>query len=275
MKKIAFISILFTLFTVLAFSRPASRESFLITQPDGTTFRAFFRGDEFSRVLMTTDGCALMKDEDGFYQYAFYNADGTATRSGYKPGDNVPALVLNESRNIPYEAIRFKGELRRIELARRSKPRSLRTRAEGKASRHCLVILVQFPDLSFQNERTRKDEFTALVTERGYSKDGATGSVLDYFTDQLGHAYDFEFTVTDIVTASKSFKYYGEDLNGSGNDAHPDELAREACLLVDPFIDFSQYDDDGDGEVDNVYIIVAGCDEAEGGDADYIWPHQW
>lgn len=275
MKKKILASIVLMFVAVLAISRPASRESFLITQPDGTTFMARFKGDEFSRVLTTTDGCALMKDSDGFYQYAFYNADGTTTGSGYRPGDKVPALVLNESRNIPYEAIRFRGEMRRIELARRSKHRTLRTKAEGRESRHCLVILVQFPDLKFQNENSRKDEFTALVTERGYSRDGATGSVLDYFSDQLGHLYDFDFTVSDIVTASKSYRYYGEDINGSGDDAHPDELAKEACMLVDPFIDFSQYDDDGDGEVDNVYIIVAGCDEAEGGDADYIWPHQW
>ena len=40
-------------------------------------------------------------------------------------------------------------------------------------------------------------------------------------------------------------------------------------------MDFSRFDDDGDGIVDNVFVIVAGKSEAEGADSDCMWPHQW
>jgi M6 family metalloprotease-like protein len=49
----------------------------------------------------------------------------------------------------------------------------------------------------------------------------------------------------------------------------------EACRLVDDKVDFSLYDDDGDGEVDNVFVFFAGGDEAEGAGDDCIWSHAW
>ena len=43
-----------------------------------------------------------------------------------------------------------------------------------------LVILVNFKDVKFKST-TAKADFTALLNERGYSKNGATGSANDYF----------------------------------------------------------------------------------------------
>ena len=40
-------------------------------------------------------------------------------------------------------------------------------------------------------------------------------------------------------------------------------------------LDFTQYDTDGDGYVDNVFVYYAGYNEAEGGAANTIWPHRW
>ena len=47
----------------------------------------------------------------------------------------------------------------------------------------------------------------------------------------------------------------------------------EACELADADVDFSQYDLNGDGVVDNIYFFYAGFGQADSGQANTIWPH--
>ena len=49
----------------------------------------------------------------------------------------------------------------------------------------------------------------------------------------------------------------------------------DACTAVDADVDFSAYDNDGDGEVDNVFVFYAGPNEAEAAGDNYVWPHMW
>ena len=44
----------------------------------------------------------------------------------------------------------------------------------------------------------------------------------------------------------------------------------EACQLIDDEIDFTKYDTDGDGVIDNVFVFYAGQSEAAGGGDDTI-----
>ena len=68
--------------------------------------------------------------------------------------------------------------------------------------------------------------------------------------------------------------YYGGN-DEQGQDKHPEEAVYEACLLLNDEIDFSKYDNSGDDTVDLVFMYYAGYGEADGGDEDTIWPHQW
>lgn len=262
------------LLAVSAFGSPARREVFLIEQPDGTSFKARLRGDEFCRILTTADGCAIRRDADGFYRYAFYDENGRTRSTGYAVGRYTPSLILGESRNIPYDKLRAMAAERRSYRSAQILEKRVRTRADTPESRHCLFIPVQFPDLQFQNPGTRKAEIEALINQQGYSVDGATGSMLDYFNSQFKGSYTFHFTVADIVTVSRNHDWYGDN-DDKGNDIRASELVKEACLLSDPAVDFSQFDDDNDGRVDNVFVIVAGKSEAEGAGPDYFWPHHW
>ena len=238
-------------------------------QPDGSSFMATLKGDEFGRVLTTQDGRAVIKDRDGYYKYARFTADGKRESSGYIVGRETPREVLDASANIPWRAIRSSVERTRFDRDQ-ALPRGTATRAGTPVKRKCIVLLAQFPDVTFIGEDSRRDDLVNLI-----SKEGA-GSVLDYFNDQFQGQYEFEFTVGPIVTLSKEHSYYGQNENDeAGKDSHPQELVREACVLSDPLVDFSRFDDDGDGNVDNVFVIVAGKSEAEGADSDCMWPHQW
>lgn len=266
---------------ILLTAGPARRTPLTFTQPDGTTFQARVRGDEHMHVITDLEGHALVRNGDGFWCYAYYNADGTPVSSGHPVGGAVPGHVLSASMTIPYAALSLRSNVRRAETEtalaqnRTLLQRIRRTHAgeEGPVNKHSIVILAEFKDLSMTY--TRQD-FVDMLTQKGYSRHGAAGSAMDYFDAMFLGDYHFEFTVTPIVRLSRSIGYYFA--NDEGQDRNPAQAVAEACQKAhDEYgIDFSMFDDDGDGTVDNVIVFVAGKDEAEHPDEEkWIWSHAW
>ncbi len=262
-------------------ARPARCGLIQLQQPDGSIFGAYFSGDEFMRIKTTESGNAIIQDQDGWWCYANYGSDGRISCSGFRVGGKVPSSVLAESRAIPYGILAEKAASKRSICAEDElKPLIKRimekagpdVRAgEQKGSKHGLVILAQYQDVKF---RYSKESFVNMLTQEGYRQNGATGSAKEYFDAQFNGAMDFSFTVSEIVTLSKKRAYYGGN-DSYGNDKNAAEMIQEACILADNEIDFSLYDDDGDGTVDNVFVFFAGGDEAEGAGEDCIWSHAW
>ena len=68
--------------------------------------------------------------------------------------------------------------------------------------------------------------------------------------------------------------YYGQqDPSGNYPDylSHLIEMTRDAMLAVMNTVDLSEYDHDGDNEIDHLFIVHAGNDEAETGSANDLW----
>ena len=90
---------------------------------------------------------------------------------------------------------------------------------------------------------------------------------------------DFVFDVTAPVTLSRSYVYYGEnDLSTPSvikYDVRISEMVEEACSLVNNSVNFAQYDNDKDGNVDYIFLYFAGYNEAESGDENAIWPQTY
>ena len=266
---------------ISAFAGPAGKSPIYLIQPDGTTFQANIRGDEFVRIKTTASGQAIIQDKDGWWCYATYSEDGNRTSSGCKVGKEAPGDILSASLSIPYSRLSERAmELRRASNELIGEPIFRKMKTQGHAmtkagsepvTKHALVILAEFKDIRFKNE---KEDFASLLVEEGYSVNGATGSAKEYFDDQFNGLMEFEFHVSDIVTLGKDRKYYGEN-DSWGDDKNPAEMVYDACKLADPDIDFSLFDDDGDGSVDNVFVFFAGHDEAEGGAEECIWSHAW
>lgn len=111
---------------------------------------------------------------------------------------------------------------------------------------------------------------------------GATGSVKEWFRENStsftedGEKIQFDpvFDLFGPVTLDNDMRYYGAN-DHYGNDQRAVDMVVEACTKLDDQIDFSQYDTDGDGLVDNIYIFYAGYGEADGGGSNTIWPHSW
>lgn len=287
MKLRIHILFLFTLIMSLAaVAAPVHERAVILLQPDGTSFHAVFRGDEFIRIKTDMDGHAIVQNADGWWHYAEYDGSGRKVDTGYRVGDKTPASVLVSSRNIPYQKLSSSARIRRRLLAFKDNSllHSMRTAgavntrsedASEKICKHGIVILAQFADVSF---KYTKDDFVRLLTQAGYSRDGGAGCAKEYFDAQFNGQIDFDFVVSDVVTLSHDRAFYGENVTdsyGNENDKAPEEMLIEACRLVDEEVDFSLYDDDGDGEVDNVFVFFAGGDEAEGAGDDCIWSHAW
>lgn len=270
-KFISYIGIL--LLSAAVSAAPARKGPVLLTQPDGTTFVAKIIGDEFLRIKTTTEGHAIMQNEDGWWCYAFYENDGSKYCSECRVGSEAAPAVLNRSSDIPRKELsRYAAEKRHnLNIAPSVPIRSLLHNRSLFQSR-AIVILAEFKDYRFTNS---KEDFEAMLMSEGYNRNGATGSAREYFESQFNGLVDFIFDVSDIVTLPANREYYGGN-DSKGNDLRPEEMVADACsLAAQAGVDFSIYDGDNDGKVDNVFVFFAGEDEAEGADENCIWSHSW
>lgn len=252
---------------------PARRGIITLIQPDGSRFEAVIKGDEFTRIRTTRGGAHIIQASDGFYCYAGYDSKGRRFSTGIRVTE---AGIMNP---VPTDA--YTGNLaplspRSIEM--RSSARYMQrlqattTKADQNNEKNGIIILAEFSDIRFQNDR---EAFDALINQEGYSKNGAKGCALEYFNDQFKGKYEFNFDISEIVTLSKNREYYGSNDPATDFDHRVEDMITEACILADSEIDFSKYDNNKDGIVENVFVFFAGRSEAEGGGEDCIWPHAY
>ena len=248
---------------------PARKGLLNLRQPDGTVVQAYLTGDENGHLVLTPDGCSLMQDAEGWWCYARYDYYGHRLNTGeHAGGPDTPGEVIAASRNIPYDLLRRRraARIRRTQPLRQRELTRTRTRAEENGGvRHGLIILAQFPDLEFSYSRT---DFENLINGE------QSNTALSYFKDQWKDGYTFRFDITEPVTLPNSYKFYGANNSDDDEDNAP-QMIIDACAAVGPEVDFSAYDNDGDGEVDNVFVFYAGPNESEGAGDNYIWPHMW
>ena len=246
---------------------PARKGLLNLRQPDGTVVQAYLTGDENGHLVLTPDGCALVQDAEGWWCYARYDFYGHRLNTGEHAGDpDTPGEVIAASRNIPYQLIRQRRNARIRRAVPLRQKELVRTRSgENGGVRHGLIILAQFQDLEFIHSRT---DFENLINGTGPE------TALSYFRDQWKDSYTFRFDITEPVTLPHDHAYYGAN-NEDGEDEKAAEMIIDACAALGPEIDFSAYDNDGDGEVDNVFVFYAGPNESEGAGDNFVWPHMW
>lgn len=244
-----------------------------VRQPDGTILPVTLHGDEFFHYAATPDGKPVVKGRDGFYYYARYSINGienTGSRvsAGYR---GMPAIGQRHEAVSP-ETIRFFREKNLMEMKKNGGIPGFDIQQPKKIK--ILIIPVEFADLRFSVEDP-KSHFGNMMNTPGYSENGGTGSAHDYFKANLP-ALDFSFDITDPVTLSQPYSYYGENDISTPSvisyDIRIREMVNEACRLADRNVDFSQYDNNMDGTADYVFIFFAGYNEAESGDDNAIWP---
>ena len=132
------------------------------------------------------------------------------------------------------------------------------------------VFLMTYADADFgmDNPKTYYDQLLNLTTS---NTRGGVGCAVDYFRDQSNGLFNLHFDVYGPVRLSRSAK-------GTTGENYGEEACREVVKkAIDSLhVDFSPYDWDNDGEVNQVLIIAAGY-SGNSGEAfsTYIWPNTY
>lgn len=217
-------------------AKPVVKDSVL---PDGSVLEIVLRGDEFCHYYETLDGEIL--------------------------GERCDSNRL--------QAIDYRLQI--AERRERAMARRFVSKSAPRLAERGLAILVEFSDCSF---KTTRQNFDDLLNKDGYNYNGATGSAMNYFKDASNGHYVPQFDVFGPYKLDREMVYYGQNDN-EGLDMHPDQMVVDAIakLAADSLavVDFSDYDADNDGYIDNVFVYYAGYGENEGAPENTIWPHAW
>lgn len=267
----------------VAMAVPAKPTPMVFTQPDGTTVTLKKIGDERFHMTITPDGYPVAVDANGFYCYADLNDKGALKATAVKalPLSQLSATERLTVSQINAEKVR-ETLLSRSDSDRYSAPMRMGSHGGiglmddafiGRKELSGLVILVQYSDVKFSETCTR-EFFHEMLNAEGFSQFRATGSARDYFIDSSNGQFYPTFDVYGPVTLGNPMKYYGGN-DDNGSDENAALMIYDACKGLDDQINFKDYDLDGDGYVDNVFVFYAGYGEASYGSANSVWPHQW
>ena len=281
------ITALCLLTAISAYSVPAKPGLHTLKNKDGSSINVKITGDETFHYYLSDDDYLLSETKDGFV-YATLDSEGKVVPSAVRASDSaarkkseqqflstisrqdlLTRFISQSQKNIinPEEKVYLPA--RRIKGPGLFENTTFPSIGEQKA----IIILVEFQDKTF-TQTNSYDYFYRMANEKGFSDFGGTGSARDYYLENSNGLFSPTFDVFGPVKLSQNLSYYGATA-ASGRDIRPGEMVKEACQLLDSTVDFSQYDRDKDGFIDNVFIFYAGESEAGGGGTDAIWPHSW
>lgn len=272
--KFYILPLAFLIHSINANAIKATPEPIKLIQPDGTGLTIKLNGDEFFHYTTTEDGYLIQKDDKGVYKYAKF--ENNTFKLTTQKANNVSLRNFNEKNFVSKldKSLNF----RTIQSIRKIKKSKSLTNIQNSfpvtGSPRSLVILVNFTDKKFATPNA-KTAFTNLLNQNAYAENGGTGSARDYFIESSFNQFSPNFDVVGPYDLPNNLSFYGEN-NLSGDDKNPQQLIIDACDIADKNgLNFSNYDLDNNGIVDNIFVYYAGNNEAEGADANTVWPHRW
>lgn len=243
-------------FTCPSRSVPAKRGVWrTVTLSNGLTVKARLCGDEHAHWWQAEDGSCFDVDSLG---------KGKAV---------VPQELMSKARS----RMAARRQAARRANSKKASQRIATNSNTGKfqGQRHGLIILVNFADSKFNTSKFGPTQtlYSRIANEANYGENNFKGSISDYFKAQSGGQFLLDFDVAGPVTLPNGYSYYGQN-DDDGYDKRPTKMVREACQAVDGSVDFSKYDWDGDGEVEEVFVVYAGNGEHDTtNQPNLIWPH--
>lgn len=259
------------LYSINTIAIPAYPYKTEVITDNGKTAIIYMKGDESFKYAITTDGYTLLNDTSGWW-YATKSENGKLMKSKFKlmTYEDETSEIKNFKRKISkgiiptYDSIHDKYSMPEMHRVKNNTP--------VIGERRALVILMQYKDVSFK--KTIK-EFVSLFNQIEYHENNATGSVRDFYKFASQGQLDYISDIYGPYTSKYPMSYYGGNSTLGGNDGHAVDLCIEAMKSLPDDIDYSIYDNNKDGLVDNVHIIFAGYGEEAGASSDAIWAHEY
>jgi M6 family metalloprotease-like protein len=263
MKKLNFIVLTFftLMFSLNLMAVPAQPGIIEFEQPNGYVLNITLHGDEFVHWAETTDGYTVLQNKDGYYVYAIQTDEGSLKLSGqiaHNPNDRL------------FEEMSFVGSIKKgLRFSKEQIDESFQKWGGKKSlakrggfpttgTNKMIMILANFADT--ETSYTQSD-FDDYMNQENY--DG-TGSFRDYYMEVSYGQLVVNTTVTVWVTLPNNHDYYGDNYS---------TFAYHAVTAADPYVDYSEFDNDGDGDVDGIAIIHQGPGQEATGDEGDIWSH--
>ena len=255
MRKIV-LTLSFIVMAIAAMAIPAKPGLWkTIKLANGTEVRVQLRGDEHCHFWQADNGTCYL-ERNGAYVVA----------------DKAKLTKHGQLRR----AKAAKAQLNRLKKVAKKDPRKVggATGNDYTGKKKGIIILVNFKSQSFK-EGHDQALYNRIANEVGFTNaDGFKGSVHDYFLAQSGGLFDLTFDVVGPVQMENVSSYYGAN-DEWGNDKRAHEMVIEACKGADKDVNFKDYDWDGDGEVDQVFVLYNGLGEAAGGSSNTVYPHEY
>ncbi len=270
MKRIILLSAIymFNVFNIIAIQPEKTWR--IVTMSDGTQARVMLKGDEWAHYFVSDDGRMVDLLADGTYVYA--NADSLMLqiRSRISRHKGIESKIRKDK----YSKIRKSRKADAVQEETDVSSDYLSFRGAKKA----IVILAEFSDRSFVSGAGTF--YNNMLNLEGFDTDGSPGSVHDYFTDMSDGLFNLTFDVYGPVKVSKSSTYYGGQRSSSSDLSgleHAGEFICEAIKKANSTynIDWTKYDWNDDGEVEEVFVLYAGYGAATGGRRGTLWPHMY
>lgn len=241
----------------MAWAVPAKRILTTHTQVDGTQITVQLTGDERSHCYRTLDGLALTSIDDATFYYAGSNV--LAHNENERTASELSFIAANHSK--------LTGEMQ--ETSRRVRAKVTIKEDEPQVphvgSPRIPIILVGYKDLPL------KGADPVANFEKHFNT--SQKSALNYFKDQSFDKFAPIFDILGVANLENNRAVYGGN-SFYGDDRGVGKMVAEACLTFKD-VDWSKYDNDGDGYVDVVIVLYAGTGEAQGGPSESVWPCQW
>lgn len=265
---------------------PSRRSVCIYRQADKSSISVMQIGDESFHCLTTLDGYPIAPGDDGYFYFAKLS-EGKLIATGIIAKDPE---IRSVSEEIQLAEL-YKGMEEKISetwMSNRTRWKGTNNTLVKSLKKHNvlgkpiqpyvgeqkgLVILVNFANCEMDPQNTWAS-FDNMFNQKGYSYDNHIGSVHDYFFDQSFGKFNLFFDVVGPITLSEDFGYYGGNISLEGGDRYPGKMVTEACKTIADKVNFNDYDWDGDGEVETVFIVYAGTGEHVTQESSRIWPHK-
>lgn len=277
MKKLL-ITTLALILSVCMWAAKAWRMPLIVTQPDGTTLQVYQHGDEHFNWYTDKDGVILIRRADIFYiahidRYGKISSSNLLAHEKSQRQDAEKRAVAAQNRNLFFERAQQRIETRAM---RREPVQENSTFFPHTGSPKAIVILAQYKDTPFTLTNPRQS-FQQFLNGKGHPTDYGHGegknasSVQQYFKDMSFGKFTPQFDVYGPVTLPHDLAYYGGK-DSNGGDEKFSELITNACQLMDDSLNFADYDANGDGNADLVYVVYSGYGQNMGAPDNTMWP---
>lgn len=164
------LSLCIAMASLSVFAAPARKGSTVIKLVNGTELKASLQGDEFLHYYLAEDDKCYKQNADGLYELM----DVTAARENAR----MKRAQINKNMGVKRQRMMKAGE-----------------KKDYFGQKKGLIMLVQFPDRSFQSAHD-KNFYENFANKENYTDGSFKGSVRDYYHAQSGGRLNLRSTLS-------------------------------------------------------------------------------